>query len=488
MEISRNNPSLRLFFRNPLSLLFSLSPKSLPSLSSAPQSLLLPKPCPISILSFHQLPTISCSDSSTPFIFLTGSSSFRSTPYPSSLFSSRHSFRCFRHFSSSSSGLNASAKQISEIINLIRSGGNDLESKLDGMNVSLSELSLNTIFRILNSQKISALRFFNWIRQSHPQFYHNSDICSLIIDNCGRLDDFDSIFNLLNDFRLHGISLNQKAFGYLPVMISSKAETKKSICKVVEVLNKIGGSYGVSGIHVLIEMLCVLGSFEMANYVIAKTEKRLSYYNILIRGRCRRGNFEEAKKILNGMLNVGCKPNSQTFNYILSCLCKNDKTDEACQLVEQMLESVCPPDALTFEIFICYLCRLGKLDVAFEWLDKLESRGIEPRPTTHAAFIKGYFKLQQHQEAHRYVILCSDKYKKVSNMTYSLLASLHRKRGKPVIAQNILSEMIEKGLKPNFAVYMNVKKHLQKSGREDMARNLESSFSSLISQTSADNR
>ncbi|XP_022718322.1 pentatricopeptide repeat-containing protein At3g07290, mitochondrial-like [Durio zibethinus] len=476
------------FLRYDLSpLLFSLSSKSLPSLSSIPQTLLLPKPCPTPILSFHQFHTNSSPDSSIPFISSTGSSSFPLTAFPSSQFFGRYNFRWFRSFSASSSGLNATAKQVSEIIYLIRRGENDLESKLDNMNVSLSEASLITIFRTLNYEKVSALRFFNWIRRSHPEFYDNSDICSLVFDNCGRLDDFDLIYVLLHDFRLHGIVLNQKAFGYLPIIVSSKAATKKSISKVVEVLNEIGGSCGLSGIHALIEMLCVLGSFEMAEYVIAKTEMRLSKYNLLIRGRCRRGHFEEAREILDRMIKVGCNPNSRTFNYLLSCLCKNDKVAEACQLLEQMMESGCAPDAITFEVFICYLCRLGMLDMALEWLDKMVSRGIEPRATTHAAFIKGYFKLQRYQEAHKYVVVCSGRYKKVSNMVYGLLASLHSKRGDPVIAQSILSEMIEKGLKPNFAVYSTVNKQLHKSGREDLARNLGSSLSSLISQSSSDN-
>ncbi|KAK6257867.1 hypothetical protein QUC31_001326 [Theobroma cacao] len=493
MEISylfRRNLNLRHF---PIphyclsSLLFSVSSKSLPFLVSSPQTLLLPKPSPPPILSFHQFHSISSSDSSASLVSSNGSSSFLSTAYPSSQFFNLYDFRWFRSFSVSVSGLMASRKQALEVVSLIRSGQNDLESKLDGMNVSLSEASLNTIFRILNNEKVSALRFFYWIRESHPQFYHNSDICSLVIDNCGRLDDFDSAASLLNDFKLHGIRLNHRAFGFVPVMISSKAATKKSICKVVEVLNRIGGSCSVSGIHALIEMLCALESFEMAKYVTAKAEKRLSNYNILIRGQCRKGDFEGAREILDWMIKVGCNPNSQTFNNILSCLCKNDKVAEACQLLEQMLESGCPLDALTFEIFICYYCGLGRLDMAFEWLNKMDSSGIEPRITTHAAFVKGYFKLQQYEEAHNYVVVCSDKYKQVSNILYSLLASLHRKRGKPVIAQSILSEMIEKGLKPNFAVYMTVTKQLQKSGREDLAGNLRSSFSSLISQPSADN-
>ncbi|KAL4340206.1 hypothetical protein GQ457_08G015590 [Hibiscus cannabinus] len=445
------------------SLLFALSSNSLPSLSSVLQT---------PILGSHQLHTVP----STHFtISSSGSSPFPSTPYPSSRSFSTSDFRRFYSFSASSSRVNASRKQVLEVTNLVRGGDKDLESKLDAMNVSLSEVSLNYIFRSLNYKRVSALRFFDWIRQSHPRFSRNSDICSLVIGNCGRLGDFDSMFNLLNDFSLHDISLNQKAFEFLRVMFS-----KNTIWKMVEVLNRIGGSCGVSGIHALIEMLCSLGSFEMAEYVIAKTKKRLSNYSVLIQGRCRRGHFDEARLVLDEMIKVGCIPNYSIFNYILSCLLKNGRTDKVGQLLELMLESGCPPDALTFEIFICHFCSCGKFDTALEWLDKMESKGIEPRPTTHAAFIKGYFKLQQFQEAHQYVVVCSGKYKTSSNMIYSLLASLHRKRGDPVIAQTVLSEMIEKGLKPNFAVYMNVMKHLQKSGREDLARNLESSFSDFI--------
>ncbi|TYI72991.1 hypothetical protein E1A91_D07G099100v1 [Gossypium mustelinum] len=459
------------------SLLFALSSKSLPPLCSTPQT---------QILSSHQLHTIPTPHSSTPFISSSVSSPFPSTRYPFSRFLNKPDFSWFRGFSASSR-TNASGKQVSEIINLIRSGSNDLESKLDAMNIRLSEVLLNTIFRILNREKIPALRFFNWIRKSHPEFRHDSDIYSLVVDNCGRSDDFDSIFNLLNDFRIHGICLNQKAFSYLPVMISNQAAMKESICKTMEILNKIGGSCGVTGTHALIEMLCALGSFEMAEYVITKTVKRLSNYGILIRSRSRKGHFEEAKRVLDEMTGTGITPNCEIFNYILGCLQKTDQTDKACQLLEFMVENGCPPNALTYEIFICNLCRHGKLDMAFDWLNKMESKGIEPRPTTHAALIKGYFKLQQYEQAHQYVVVCSDKYKTVSNMIYSLLASLYRKQGKPVMAQSVLSEMIEKGLSPNFTVYMHVRKHLQKIGREDLARNLESSFSCFISQPSAVN-
>ena len=69
-----------------------------------------------------------------------------------------------------------------------------------------------------------------------------------------------------------------------------------------------------------------------------------------------------------------------------------------------MQESYCPPDALTFEILIYYSYRLGKLDFAVKFLDQMVSRGLEPRLTTHTAFIKGYFHFGHFDEAYKYVV------------------------------------------------------------------------------------
>ena len=73
-----------------------------------------------------------------------------------------------------------------------------------------------------------------------------------------------------------------------------------------------------------------------------------------------------------------------------------------------------------------------------------------------------------------------------SNTIYSLLASLYQKNGNLIGAHKILIEMIAKSLKPNFSVYKRVLEHLDKSGGEDMARDLRSRFSSLSFQSSTD--
>ncbi|KAF5727073.1 putative Pentatricopeptide repeat superfamily protein [Tripterygium wilfordii] len=411
-----------------------------------------------------------------------------------------HSDSCFRWYSTSSirsstskevgigrTRMYATSKHVYQIIELIRSGDSELENKLSSMNVYLSIATVTQIFQVLTSEKVSALRFFHWIRHWQPEFYSNSDVCSLMIDNCGCSGDYSSMQSLLNDFtRMKGFRLNKSAFRFLPVLVSSNESLKKSVEIVVDVLEKVGGSSRASGIVALIEMLSAMDSFEMALSVIKEAGRRVSYYNILVREKCRRCDFNGAKGILNEMRQDNCPPPMQTYNYMLSSLCKNDKFGEASELLEDMDERFCPPDAITFEIFICHSCEAGKLDIASRLLDQMEKRGVEPRLTTHAIFIKEYFKAGKYEEAYNYVVDSSKKYKCCSNMNYSLLASLHLKRGNLVAALDILYEMIDKDVRPYYRVYRKVLKHLQKSGREDLAKDLNSRLSSFSLELTKD--
>ncbi|KDO51744.1 hypothetical protein CISIN_1g047221mg [Citrus sinensis] len=487
---------LRYLFSNSSQSYFSCNLKTLVS----------PKPSPIPSLNSDQFQSKPTSNPSYSFISSIGSSSFCHLTHPSCHSSQNLYFsncngscrsqisklglltsRCISSFAMVN-GPYATPKQVSEIIELLRSGDSETESKLLSMSVSLSNASVIEILRVLNSEKVSALCFLKYMREIMPEFYKNSDICSLVIDNCGRLDDYETMRQLLNDFNVYQVCLNEKAFGFLPVLISSKALTKKGIWRVVEVLNQVGGSCLVSGVRALIEMFSVLGLYEMAKYVIKKTERKVSYYNILIKEMCRRCDFKGPRDLLVEMRQVGCEPITLTYNYVLGVLCKNGQDADACELLEEMLGRNCHPDAITYEIFIVYSCRVGKFDVAFNFFNQMVKRGLQPRLATHAAFIKGYFIFYRYEDAYKYVVLSADKYKSSSNMLYSLLASLHDKNNNPVMAKNVLSEMMKNGLRPNVSVYRRVLKHLHTSHQEHMAKCLSSRYSSLSLGSSVEAR
>ncbi|XP_057503584.1 pentatricopeptide repeat-containing protein At5g39710-like isoform X1 [Actinidia eriantha] len=376
---------------------------------------------------------------------------------------------------------NVSPKQVSEIIEVTRSGEDDLEFKLNMMSISLSVESLSGIFRVLNCERVSALRLFVWAREANPSLYYSADVCSLIIDNCGWLEDYETMRCLLKDFSSNRICLSEKAFGFLPILGSGKASIVESITRVIELLNEVGGSCRGSGICALLKLLSKMDLFEIAKFVIELTDRKTSYYNILTLEMCRRCSFSEARDMIEEMRRCNCDPDAKTYNYMLSALCKHDRTEEACSLLEKMKEKGCPPDALTFEIFIYYSCRLGKLDAAAQFFDQMVSRGLEPRLTTHAAFVKGYFYSRQYEEAYNYAVTSSFKYKHSSNMIYSLLASLHLRKGNLITAGNILVEMMDKGFSPSFSVYMRISKRLHKTGKTQLVRDLKNRFFSIKS-------
>ena len=377
---------------------------------------------------------------------------------------------------------NVTSNQFWDIINIIRENQEDLESKLDSLNVSFTNALVAQIFRVLNNHKVSAFRFFNWVRVQSCKFPCNSDIYSLLIDNFGRLDDYEGILPVLNEFRQKGVGLNHKAFEFLHVHLSDEDSIKISVERLVKLLNEVGGSCRISGVMALIEMFCSLGSFGMAKFVTEITEKRTSFYNIIVREQCRRNDFEGARCTLDEMRQAGCSPDVGILNYLLSSLCKNDKFSEAQNLFEEMLERDCPPNSLTFEVIICHLCEIGNIESALNFLDMMVSRGLEPRLSTHAAFVKSYFNSQRYEEAYRYTIDSSLKHGMAQNATYSLLATLHEKRGNLVDAQKVLCELIDAGLRPNFPVYMRVLKKLQVQGREDLANDLKGKFSNVSMQ------
>lgn len=372
-------------------------------------------------------------------------------------------------------GVNPSRSRYSKIIEIIKNGSkdNDMETELSLVGSMLPIAAIKCIFTVLNRQNISGLRFFRWIRNDNPSLRLSAEVCSLVINNCGFLGDYTSMETLLREFSSEKICLDENAFGFLPVLSTSQDSLVKSVREMIDLLEKVDGSCHNSGICALVEMFCNLDMFEMAKSVIEITGRHDSLYHILIRQRCKRGHYEEARGIIMEMT----VPTVKTYNYLLGCLCKNNRTAEAYRLVEEMTDKGIAADAITFEILIHSSCIQGKLDLTKKLLHKMAVSSIEPRLSTHVALLKAFMKAEQYEEAHNYVIESSVKYKQSSTEIYSLLADLHRTKGNLMAAQGIIVELMDKGLRPSFRVYINIVKQLQRTGQGNLARDLKNRYS-----------
>ncbi|XP_022636801.1 putative pentatricopeptide repeat-containing protein At1g12700, mitochondrial isoform X3 [Vigna radiata var. radiata] len=292
----------------------------------------------------------------------------------------------------------ATSEQVSQIIALIREDGDDLVTKLNSMNVSLSDESVVDIFQILARDRVSALQFFDWLKVSDP------DICC----------DPD------------------------------------------------------------------IGSFEIAEFVIRTSGRKMKNYHVLMKIMCKRGDCKRVRDLVEEMERSDCDMNASTYNLLLSCLCKSGKIDEAWQVLEDMEKNYGLTDVHSFGILINTFCKRHQFDLVLKLLDKMTLKGIEPSILTHAAIIKSYFESGKHEEAHVYVIGSTDKLSYSSNANYSLLATLHLKNGNVLLASKVLSEMMDKGLKPNFSAYKKIRTHLEKKAEKDLSMELSRRYLSLI--------
>ena len=374
----------------------------------------------------------------------------------------------------------ATSEKVSEIVALIREDVNDLESRLNGMNLCLSVASVVEVLKVLASERVPALRFFDWLKESHPKLCCDPEIGCLVVNNCGLLGNFEAMVPILTEFNLKGVPLRRSAFGFLLVLCLDEASVMECVRKMMGVLNEVGGVCQSSGFQLLIEMFGVSGFVDIAEFVIGTTRRKVNHYNILIRIMCKRGDYERAGYLVNEMKRNGCDPNKTTYNLLISCLCKNGKFDEAFQMLETMEKEYSTPDASTFDILINLSCKHRQFDLVSKFLDKMTLKGIEPCISTHAAVIKSYFGSGKYEEAHEYVVDTAVKQSCSSSANYSLLAALHLKTGNVLLAQKILYEMMEKGLKPNFSVYMKIRKRIQNKNERDLSSELLRRYSSLI--------
>ncbi|KAE9619917.1 putative tetratricopeptide-like helical domain-containing protein [Lupinus albus] len=424
-----------------------------------------------------------CTFSSKAFIFSSGCSNFYSPKHPFLLSSTIHNnirYFCTYPYSHYRSRPYATPNQVSNIIALIREDVNDLVHRLNMMDVSLSMASVVELFHVLSSERVSALRFFDWLKFSHPEICSHSEIVCLVVNNCGLLGNYEAMAPILNEFNLKGMHLGRKAFDFLLVLCLDKDSSLECLRKMLDVLIVVGGVCQSSGVQLLIEMFSVSGRYDIAQFVIGRAGRKVSYYNMLMRTMCKRGDYERAGDLVKEMKRSCCEPNISTYNLLVSCLCKNGKFGEACQILETMEKDHGVPDASTFNVVINLLCKDGQFDLVLKLLDKMTLKGVEPLISTHASVIKSYFESGKYDEAHRYVVDSADKRSYSSNANYSLLASLHLQAGNVLFSQKILYEMMDKGLKPNFPVYMKIKKCLQKINEKDLSSELLRRYSRLI--------
>ncbi|KAI3451723.1 hypothetical protein Pfo_008388 [Paulownia fortunei] len=286
--------------------------------------------------------------------------------------------------------------------------------------------------RLAKSHRFSDIKTFLESHKSHPQITHEPFLSSLI--RCygvvGMLENALNTYNQMTDLGTPRSSLSFNAL--LSACIHSKVFDRVPVyfnefpAKFGFVPDKF--SYGI-----LIKAYCEMGSAEMAMEKLNEMEEKgieigvisfttvlhalykkgksdeaenfwdevvtkkgctldVGFYNVRL-WHIHGGKPEAVKGLIEEMNNAGIKPDTISYNYLITSYSVNGMMDEAQKVYDDLLKAKgCNPNAATFRIMVFHLCKKGRFMTGYKVFKQSVKVGKIPDFNTLKYLVEGLAK------------------------------------------------------------------------------------------------
>ncbi|KAK4390045.1 putative pentatricopeptide repeat-containing protein, mitochondrial [Sesamum angolense] len=210
----------------------------------------------------------------------------------------------------------------------------------------------------------TALKFFSWVGKQ-TGYRHNEQSYNMAMKIAGQGKNFKQMRSLFYEMRRRGCSITSDAW---TIMIMQ---------------------YGRTGLTDI-----ALRNFREMKLSDCKPTK--STYKFLITTLCgnKGRNVDEAIKIYQEMVQVGCAPDKELVETYVGCLCEVDKLLDARSCIES-LHKFGFSIALSYSLYFRALCRAGKLEDALALMDETGSERNLLSQYTYGSLIHGLLRRGQ---------------------------------------------------------------------------------------------
>ncbi|CAH1421760.1 unnamed protein product [Lactuca virosa] len=246
-----------------------------------------------------------------------------------------------------------------------------IDAALSSLNLRLTE---SLVLDVLSYVKdvLSCTKFFDWAGRQQG-FHHTRATFNAIFKILSRAKLMSKMFDLLDRYNKHrgGHMTN-----FHNILVMGYAVAGKP-----EVALQLFGRMRYQGIdlddfayHVLLNALVEEGYFDEVESVARQIKTRgfesEITHSILVKGFCRKREFDKAESYLRGVIDSGIKIKSSGYivGALVDALCKNDEFEKAGKLVDEFGEFH------VYDIWIRELVRARKLDGAMEFLQKTRNQ------------------------------------------------------------------------------------------------------------------
>ncbi|RLN33959.1 pentatricopeptide repeat-containing protein [Panicum miliaceum] len=196
--------------------------------------------------------------------------------------------------------------------------------------------------------------------------------------------------------------------------------------------------------------------------------------NTIIHGFCKSGRAQEARRILDDMLNGKfCAPDVVTFTTLISGYLDAGDHAEALDVLHTLMpRRRCSPTVITYNCVLKGLFGLGQVDTAMQVLEEMNANNIASDSVTHTVVIKGLCDAEQLEKTKEFwdnVIWPSGIH---DDYVYSSIFSGLCKQSKLEQACDFLYELVDCGVAPSIVCYNILIDSASKQGLKKLAYQL----------------
>lgn len=376
---------------------------------------------------------------------------------------------------------------------------------------------LNQFSQFLNSQLVvevinkqinpyHALFFFNWASNPHPNpnYYTHCQQCyvaitdfllshslfsvaSSLLEKSNKLSDFmaskfitaygnrghikGSIFWL---HKAKTIADGNCLFSYNAILNVLVKGNRISLAQSFfdEMVNDAAVKPDVSTYSIMIKGYCKIGMIENARKVFDEMscEPNVGSYNIMINGYCKKGDMEKAIGIFYRLMGSRYYlPDTVTFTTLIDGYCKKGEIDKAMKWMDEMKLRCCKPNLITYNAMIYGLCMRGNVDKAKKLMTEMRLNGLKENLASHMSILRGLSQTGKSGEAVYYFKEMIGKGMKPGAKAYGIVVTEYCKMRIPSKAISLLKEMQAEGINPYVASFNVVFRTLVEFGELDMA-------------------
>ncbi|KAI4328534.1 hypothetical protein L6164_020880 [Bauhinia variegata] len=308
--------------------------------------------------------------------------------------------------------------------------------------------------------------FFQYT-EKNPHFSHTSVSFNKMVDVIGKSRNVELFWEVLQEMARRGL-VNDKTFRIALKTLGAARELKKCV-EFFHLMNSHGYEYNLGTLNKVVETLCGCKLVAEAKFVVFKLKEWIKpngdTYKHLISGFCDVGDFIEASKIWNLMVDEGFKPQIDAAETLMETLFKINRYDEALKLFQTMrVQRMDELGLSTYRLVIKWMSERGMISQVHIVFEEMRKRSIQADNSTLGHLIYGLLARGRIREAYR--IAEGIEGQPDISVYHALVKGLLRLR-KASEATQVFREMIKRGCEPTMHTYvMLLQGHLGRRGRK----------------------